>query len=317
MVSRKSQSLLFRYWPNPSFGYFPALYGRQWYSLWWNNPWVARLWMWIDPGWWQLWCEVPTRFGRDCESRHDRSLFPHRKLRNIYKTIKASSTHWAEWRIYASANYTIIGSNKCLSPGRRQAITLTKDIILLTGPLGTKFSEIDIYTFSFKKMHLKMSGKCRPFFSASMFNIQSVFLSIVCTLVNPFVLNVILTKYITWMLWVHIFYFFRICCILRKITRIRKKMKTRRSVLSQIEIIVRFNTIMMPRPAHHVITGVEWLYRLGTFLQAGVKFKPNRNKKCYARLILCCDYPSQYVDGGPSVEVWEWVSNVNPHFWWV
>ena len=60
-------------------------------------------------------------------------------------------------------------------------------------------------------------------------------------------------------------------------------MKTRRNVLSQIEIIVRFNTIMMSRPAHHVITGVEWLYRLGTFLQARVKFKPNRNNKCYAR----------------------------------
>ena len=28
----------------------------------------------------------------------------------------------AEWRIYASINYTIIGSDNGLSPGRRQAI---------------------------------------------------------------------------------------------------------------------------------------------------------------------------------------------------
>ena len=38
---------------------------------------------------------------------------------------------------------------------------------LLIGPLETNFNEIliGIYTFSFKKMHLKVSsGKCRPFF---------------------------------------------------------------------------------------------------------------------------------------------------------
>ena len=38
--------------------------------------------------------------------------------------------------------------------------------IFLIGPLGTNFNEIliKIYTFSFKKMHLKMSsGKWRPF----------------------------------------------------------------------------------------------------------------------------------------------------------
>ena len=61
---------------------------------------------------------------------------------------------------------TIIGSDNGLSPGRRQAIIWTNAEILLIGPLGTKFSEIliEIHTFSFKKMYLKMStGKCRPF----------------------------------------------------------------------------------------------------------------------------------------------------------
>ena len=48
---------------------------------------------------------------------------------------------------------------------RRQAIIWTNDGILLIWPLGTKFSEIsiEIHTFSFNKMHLKMSVKWRPF----------------------------------------------------------------------------------------------------------------------------------------------------------
>ena len=63
-------------------------------------------------------------------------------------------------------NLTIIGSDNGLSPGRRQAITWTNVGILLIGPLGRNFSEmlIEIHTFSFKKIHLKMSsGKWRPF----------------------------------------------------------------------------------------------------------------------------------------------------------
>ena len=62
---------------------------------------------------------------------------------------------------------TIIGSDKGLSPGQRQAIIWTNADILLIGPLGINFSEIlsEIHTFSVKKMHLKMSsGKWRPFF---------------------------------------------------------------------------------------------------------------------------------------------------------
>ena len=61
---------------------------------------------------------------------------------------------------------TIIGTDNGLSPGRRQAIIWTSVWILLIGPLGTNFSEIliEIYAFSFKNRHLKMSsGKWRPF----------------------------------------------------------------------------------------------------------------------------------------------------------
>ena len=62
-------------------------------------------------------------------------------------------------------NLTTIGSDNGLSPGRRQAITWTNVGILLIGSLGTNFGEmlIEIHTFSFKKFHLKMSGKSRPF----------------------------------------------------------------------------------------------------------------------------------------------------------
>ena len=67
----------------------------------------------------------------------------------------------AEWCICA-----IISSNNGLSPGRRQAIIWTNVGILLIGPLGTNFNEIliQIHTFSFTKIHVKMSsGKWRPF----------------------------------------------------------------------------------------------------------------------------------------------------------
>ena len=60
----------------------------------------------------------------------------------------------------------IIGSDDGLSPIRRQAIIWTTAGILLIRPLRTNFSEIfiEVYTFSFKKMHSKMSsGKWRPF----------------------------------------------------------------------------------------------------------------------------------------------------------
>ena len=52
----------------------------------------------------------------------------------------------------------IIGSDNGLLPGQHQAIIQTNDGILLVWHLGTHFSKmlIEINTFSFKKMHLKM-----------------------------------------------------------------------------------------------------------------------------------------------------------------
>ena len=75
-------------------------------------------------------------------------------------------THWGRVTHICVSKLTIIGSDNGLSPGRRQAIIWTNAGILLIGPLGTNFNEIliGIQTFSFQKMHLKMSSaKWHPF----------------------------------------------------------------------------------------------------------------------------------------------------------
>ena len=75
-------------------------------------------------------------------------------------------THWGRVTHICVSYIITIGSDNGLSPGRRQAIIWTNDGILLIGPLGTNFNEIliEIHTFSFKKIHVKMSSaKWRPF----------------------------------------------------------------------------------------------------------------------------------------------------------
>ena len=54
----------------------------------------------------------------------------------------------------------IIGPDNGLSPGQHQAIIWNNAGVLLIWTLGTNFNEIlsKIHTFSFKKMHLKMSS---------------------------------------------------------------------------------------------------------------------------------------------------------------
>ena len=79
-------------------------------------------------------------------------------------------THWGRVTHICVSKLTTIDSDNGLSPDRRQAIIWTNAGILLIGPLGTNFNEIliEINTFSFKKMHLKMSWKWRPFVSVLM-----------------------------------------------------------------------------------------------------------------------------------------------------
>ena len=75
-------------------------------------------------------------------------------------------THWGRVTHICVNKLTIIGWDNGLSPDRRQAIIWTNAGILLIGTLGTDFSEIliEILTFSFKKMRLKVSSaRQRPF----------------------------------------------------------------------------------------------------------------------------------------------------------
>ena len=76
-------------------------------------------------------------------------------------------THWGRVTHVCVSKLTIFGSDNGLSPGRRQAIIWTNAGILLIRTLGTNFSEIlgEIHSFSFKKMHLKMSSAGGRLFS--------------------------------------------------------------------------------------------------------------------------------------------------------
>ena len=81
-------------------------------------------------------------------------------------SMKYGLTHWGQVTHICVSRITNIGSDNGLSPGGRQAIIWTNAEILIIETFGTNFSEIimAIHTFSFKKMHLKMSsGKWRPF----------------------------------------------------------------------------------------------------------------------------------------------------------
>ena len=91
-------------------------------------------------------------------------------LHNV-RTETFSLTYWGCVTHICVGKLNIIGSDNGLLPRRRQAIIWTNAGILLIRPLGTNFTEIlfSNQTFSFKKMHLKMSSaKWRQFVSASM-----------------------------------------------------------------------------------------------------------------------------------------------------
>ena len=86
--------------------------------------------------------------------------------RRICVVLLCLSTHWGWVTHICVSKLTIIGSDNGMSPDRRQAIIWTNDGLLWIGPLGTNFIEIliEILTFSFNKMHLKVSSaKRRPF----------------------------------------------------------------------------------------------------------------------------------------------------------
>ena len=85
-------------------------------------------------------------------------------------------THWGRVTTICVSKLTIIGSDNDLSPGRRQAIIWTNAGILLIGTLGTNFSEIlsEIHSFSFSKMHLKMSSAKWRLFGLGLNGLKSI-----------------------------------------------------------------------------------------------------------------------------------------------
>ena len=95
-----------------------------------------------------------TKYGHACMDGSSDIIYTHTRL-----------THWGRVTHICVVKLTIIDSDNGSSPGRCQAIIWTNAGILFIGPLRTNFSEIlaEIYTFSFKKMHLKMSGEWQPF----------------------------------------------------------------------------------------------------------------------------------------------------------
>ena len=82
------------------------------------------------------------------------------KMRQLETQIIFTLSHWGRVKHICVSKLIIIGSNNGLSSGQRQAIVWNNIGIFLIGPLGTNFIEIlvGIQTFSFRKMHLKMSS---------------------------------------------------------------------------------------------------------------------------------------------------------------
>ena len=78
---------------------------------------------------------------------------------SVPMTRRLYLTHWGRVTHICVSKLSTLGSDNGLSPDLRQAIIWTNAGILLIGPLGTSFSEIEIeiHAFSLKKMHLKMS----------------------------------------------------------------------------------------------------------------------------------------------------------------
>ena len=84
------------------------------------------------------------------------------KYKNVLQCRLLTHGVWVTHVFVSKLN--IIDSDNGLPPGRRQAIIWINAGILLIWPSGTSFSEmlIEIQTFSFNKMHLKLSSETWP-----------------------------------------------------------------------------------------------------------------------------------------------------------
>ena len=123
----------------------------------------------IESAWWlqMSWCQAICNYHiRTQADQRDIKIVAMEYMRERSQSPVWYLTYQGRMTHICDSNLTIIESDNGLSPDRHQAITWTNFGILLTGPLGTNFSEIltENHTFSFKKMHVKISsGKWRPF----------------------------------------------------------------------------------------------------------------------------------------------------------
>ena len=120
---------------------------------------------------WFLICEVPWHLPESILTASAQATL-YNEFKNYtftwlpYLPVAIVLTHWGRVTHICVSKLNSIGLDNGLSSGRCQAIIWTDAGILLIWPLGTNFREmfIEIHTFSFKKIYLKMSsGKWRPF----------------------------------------------------------------------------------------------------------------------------------------------------------
>ena len=151
-------------------GNFQIHHWSDWDQIWWTNL------LWACPGlinFWPCSTQFPLfpglwlvkQFPYICRQTPDWIELKFGGQTHHWPSL-AWLTHWGQVTHICGSKLSIIGSDNGLSPGQRQAIIWTNAGILLIGPWGTNFSEIliGIQTFSFKKIHLKMSSaKWRPF----------------------------------------------------------------------------------------------------------------------------------------------------------
>ena len=95
--------------------------------------------------------------------------------------------HWDRVAHICISILTIIGSDNGLAPDRCQAIIWTDAGILLIQTSGTNFSDIlsKIHTFSFKKMHFKMSSAKWPAICVSLNELTHEVSAAACTRIEP------------------------------------------------------------------------------------------------------------------------------------
>ena len=166
--------------PKSSYGNIEL--GQRWPRYWlvpWQHNYLKRFWLLISE---VLWYSP----GGNCAASVLATILYNEYEKYNFKITDTSPwanylTHWGRVTHICVSELIILGSDNGLSPGWRQAIIWSNAGILSIGTLGTNFSEIliEILTFSFKNMRLKVSsGKWRP--SCLGLNVLNLYAGMAC-----------------------------------------------------------------------------------------------------------------------------------------